>query len=128
MIQTLKKGFRDNVPLIATLCNPGIRDRHWKQMSDICGFDITPDPFTTLRKMQKMDLDQHMEQFEAISGGATKEFSLEKALAKMQEEWEPIEVIIVIIIYFLRFIFSSILSNIETEFAFLPEPTKFRPC
>ena len=94
-----KKGFRDNVPLIATLCNPGIRDRHWKQMSDICGFDITPDPFTTLRKMQKMDLDQHMEQFEAISGGATKEFSLEKALAKMQEEWEPIEVIIIIIIY-----------------------------
>ena len=61
-------------------------------MSDICGFDITPDPFTTLRKMQKMELDQYMEQFEAISGGATKEFSLEKAMAKMQEEWEPIEV------------------------------------
>ena len=37
------KGFRDNVPLIATLCNPGIRERHWQQMSDICGFDITPD-------------------------------------------------------------------------------------
>ena len=96
LIRTLKKGFRDNVPLIATLCNPGIRDRHWKQMSDICGFDITPDPFTTLRKMQKMELDQYMEQFEAISGGATKEFSLEKALAKMQEEWEPIEVILII--------------------------------
>ena len=59
-------------------------------MSDICGFDITPDPFTTLRKMQKLSLDQFMEQFEAISGGATKEFSLEKALFKMQEEWEPI--------------------------------------
>ena len=101
LIGNLKKGFRDNVPLIATLCNPGIRDRHWKQMSDICGFDITPDPFTTLRKMQKMDLDQHMEQFEAISGGATKEFSLEKALAKMQEEWEPIEVIIITKIYYI---------------------------
>ncbi|CAF4526010.1 unnamed protein product, partial [Rotaria magnacalcarata] len=31
-----------------------------------------------------------MEQFEVVSAGASKEFSLEKALNKMQEDWEPV--------------------------------------
>ena len=85
------KAFKKDVPLIATLCNPGIRERHWHKMSEICGRDITPDAGTTLRKMKKMDLEPFMEQFESISGGATKEHSLEKTLAKMFEEWDPIQ-------------------------------------
>ena len=59
-------------------------------MSEVCGRDITPDAGTTLRKMKKMELEPFMEQFESISGAATKEHSLEKTLAKMFEEWEPI--------------------------------------
>ncbi len=37
-------------------------------MSDIAGFDLTPDSGTTLRKMLKLELEQYMEQFEGISG------------------------------------------------------------
>ena len=60
------------MPVISILCNQGIRDRHWKQMSDIAGFDLTPDSGSTLRKVLKLKLDPYMEQFETISGGATK--------------------------------------------------------
>ena len=31
-----------------------------------------------------------MEQFEAISVGASKEHSLEKAMQKMEDDWDPI--------------------------------------
>ena len=54
------------------MCNRGMRSRHWKQMSDIAGFDLTPDCGTTLRKMLKLNLEPYMEQFEGISAAATK--------------------------------------------------------
>jgi dynein heavy chain len=41
-------------------------------MSEIIGFDITPDMGTSLRKVLKYDLSSHMEEFEAISAGASK--------------------------------------------------------
>ena len=84
------KLFRENIPFISTLCNPGLRQRHWDKMSEIAGRDLTPDAGTTLRKMLKLNLGEYMDQFELISGGATKEHSLEKALLKMQEEWEAV--------------------------------------
>jgi dynein heavy chain len=72
------------------MCNKGMRSRHWKAMSDIAGFDMTPDSGTTLRKMLKLNLEPYMEQFEGISAAATKEHSLEKAMTKMNEEWEDV--------------------------------------
>ena len=77
--------------MVQALCNPGLRERHWQQLSDEVGFDITPDEDTTLAKLLEMNLDEHLERFEAISEGASKEFSLEKALAKMKEEWREME-------------------------------------
>ena len=65
------------IPTIAIMCNPGIRTRHWSQMSDIAGFDLTPDSGTTLRKVLKLSLDPYMEKFESISAAASKvRFSL----------------------------------------------------
>ena len=76
--------------MIGIMCNKGMRTRHWSNMSEIAGFDLTPDSGTTLRKMLKLSLEPFMEQFETISGAATKEFSLEKAMVKMNEEWDDI--------------------------------------
>ena len=58
--------------MISIMCNRGMRPRHWKGMSDIAGFDLTPDAGTTLRKMLKLNLEASMEQFEGISAAATK--------------------------------------------------------
>ncbi|XP_060622080.2 dynein axonemal heavy chain 12 [Anolis sagrei] len=84
------KDFKENIPLVTILCNPGIRARHWKQMSEIVGYDLTPDSGTTLRKVLKQNLTPYLEQFETISMGASKEFSLEKAMHTMMETWESI--------------------------------------
>uniref|UniRef100_A0A670IKF9 Dynein axonemal heavy chain 12 n=1 Tax=Podarcis muralis TaxID=64176 RepID=A0A670IKF9_PODMU len=78
---------RENIPLVTILCNPGIRARHWKQMSEIVGYDLTPDSGTTLRKVLKQNLTPFLEKFETISMG---EFSLEKAMHTMMDTWDSI--------------------------------------
>ncbi|KAG7472883.1 hypothetical protein MATL_G00114010 [Megalops atlanticus] len=84
------KEFKEHVPTVCTLCNPGMRARHWEQISDIMGYDMTPDSGTTLRKVLKQNLAPHLEQFEAISAAASKEFSLEKAMQTMVEMWDSV--------------------------------------
>lgn len=41
-------------------------------MSEIAGFDLTPDSSTTLRKVLKHKLAPYLEQFESISAVASK--------------------------------------------------------
>ncbi|CAM9353814.1 unnamed protein product [Bubo scandiacus] len=84
------KDFKENIPTVTILCNPGMRARHWQQMSNIVGYDLTPDSGTTLRKVLKQNLGPYLEEFEAISVGASKEFSLEKAMHAMMETWSSI--------------------------------------
>ncbi|PNI80083.1 LOW QUALITY PROTEIN: DNAH12 isoform 4 [Pan troglodytes] len=69
-----------------TMCR--MRARHWKQISEIVGYDLTPDSGTTLRKVLKLNLTPYLEQFEVISAGASKEFSLEKAMNTMIGTWD----------------------------------------
>jgi len=64
--------LQDYLPLVTILCNSGMRARHWVKMSEIVGFDITPDAGTTLRKMLKLNLYPFLPQFEEVSAGATK--------------------------------------------------------
>lgn len=58
--------------MVSILCNPGIRTRHWEQMSAIVDYDLTPNSGTTLRKVLRLNLTPCLEQFEAISAGASK--------------------------------------------------------
>ena len=58
--------------MVSILCNPGVRSRHWEQMSTIVDYDLTPDSGTTLRKVLKQNLAPYLTQFEAISASASK--------------------------------------------------------
>jgi dynein heavy chain len=82
--------FKLHLPLISILRNPGLRDRHWKAMAEIVGQPIAPDDNTSLTKILDLNLTQYIQQFETISDAASKEFSLQKTLAKMKDEWEPL--------------------------------------
>ncbi|XP_055269255.1 dynein axonemal heavy chain 12 [Moschus berezovskii] len=84
------KVFKDYIPTVSILCNPGMRARHWKQLSEIVGYDLTPDSGTTLKKVLKLNLAPYLDKFEVISAGASKEFSLEKAMLTMMGTWDDI--------------------------------------
>lgn len=80
------------MPLIGTLFNPGLRDRHWEQISEIVGYSLKPDDNYCLSRFVDMNLDQFIPKFETISEAASKEYALERAMDKMKSEWAPVSV------------------------------------
>ncbi|KAL0118616.1 hypothetical protein PUN28_009352 [Cardiocondyla obscurior] len=80
--------FKVYVPLAVCMCNPALNARHWKEMSAICNFDLTPNAGTTLKKMIDMNLMDNIDKYKAISLGANKELRLQQELAAMIEKWE----------------------------------------
>ncbi|VDM15555.1 unnamed protein product [Hydatigera taeniaeformis] len=83
--------FKEHLPLVMTLFNPGLKERHWQQISDVVGYTLRNEEGMCLAKLIDMNLESFIPKFESISEAATKEFNLEKALAKMKKEWEPLE-------------------------------------
>merc|ERR1719272_1676435 len=91
-IKTDLDNFKENVPLLHALCNPGLRDRHWKEVSNIVGFSLEPDPSFTLQKMLDMDVGNYTTEIGEISDSAGKEFQIENGLNAQVAEWEPVNV------------------------------------
>ena len=50
-MRTSIEEFREHMPLILTLGNPGMKSRHWEQVSEIVGFPIKVDENMTLSKV-----------------------------------------------------------------------------
>ncbi|XP_029975539.1 dynein heavy chain 12, axonemal [Salarias fasciatus] len=84
------KHFKEYIPVVSILCNSGLRARHWEQISEVAGYDLTPNAGTTLRKILKQNLTPFLEDFESISAAASKEFSLEKAMHAMKCVWDDV--------------------------------------
>ena len=82
--------FQEYLPLISALRNPGLRDRHWKRMSTELGFPIKVDMSFSLSRALQLQLLEHMTVLEEVSEYASKEYSLEKTLDKMQHEWSGV--------------------------------------
>ncbi|XP_055336177.1 dynein axonemal heavy chain 7-like isoform X2 [Paramacrobiotus metropolitanus] len=83
--------FKDFLPLVNTLCNPGLRSRHWEQISNVVGYTLKPSQDLTLSKIVHLKLGPYIGQFETISEQASKEHSIEKALEKMRGDWKELE-------------------------------------
>lgn len=78
------------MPIIMTLGNPGLKERHWELISEIVGFPMVLDDLT-LAKIFDYGIEEYISRFEQISDSATKENNLEKALNKMIHEWVDVE-------------------------------------
>jgi dynein heavy chain len=87
--------FRPKVPIILALRNPGMRDRHWKELADRTGKPIPVDKKTmTLQQLVNLDMVKYMADVDKVAEKAGKEFGIETALDKMAKAWESVMLIV----------------------------------
>ncbi|GFQ90622.1 dynein heavy chain 7, axonemal [Trichonephila clavata] len=91
--EKLKESKRNTrfVPAMIVLCNPGMKMRHWKMVSEIVGKKIIPDTSTTFKDLIELKVHEFTDDISPISSKATRELGLERALKKMKEEWQDIQ-------------------------------------
>ncbi|RKO93938.1 dynein heavy chain, N-terminal region 2-domain-containing protein, partial [Blyttiomyces helicus] len=82
--------FKPYLPLIQALRNPGMRDRHWDQLSDSLNLKLHPDAEFTLTDVLKMNLLERVDSITRVCDVAGKEYAIEAALDKMDTEWRNI--------------------------------------
>ncbi|CAH8612512.1 unnamed protein product [Heterobilharzia americana] len=83
--------FKPFIPLIQGLRNPGMRQRHWEELSEELGVNIVPKSTLTFSKCLEMHLQDNIEIISKVADIAGKEYSIESALNKMVNDWEPIK-------------------------------------
>ncbi|XP_044246158.1 dynein axonemal heavy chain 3 [Ursus arctos] len=79
--------FKQHIPILSISCNPGMKDRHWQQISEIVGSEIKPTETTCLSNMLEYGFSKLIDKLEPIGAAASKEYSLEKNLEKMKSDW-----------------------------------------
>nr|XP_043909238.1 dynein axonemal heavy chain 3-like [Solea senegalensis] len=79
--------FKKHLPVLTTICNPGMKENHWDKISEIVGFEVIQEENSSLLDMLDQGLSKFANQLEDIGALASKEYSLEQALLKMKNEW-----------------------------------------
>ena len=94
IVDTIKNqvnAFRPEVPLIVSLRNPGMRERHWAQLVDTLKVDLLPIDEKTTEQILAFNMKDKMDLIEKVGESAAKEYQIEQALDKMEKEWESID-------------------------------------
>ncbi|CAG9772692.1 unnamed protein product [Ceutorhynchus assimilis] len=86
--KTQIENFRPLIPLLQCLRNPGMRQRHWENLSEETGVDLTWGPLTTFNDMLGLGIEKYADLIKQSADGASKEYSIEQTLEKMMAEWE----------------------------------------
>uniref|UniRef100_A0A336KTI1 CSON011058 protein n=1 Tax=Culicoides sonorensis TaxID=179676 RepID=A0A336KTI1_CULSO len=89
ILDTKMKQFKNTVPLMVSLKNEALRERHWKMLMEKTGqyFDMAPDQFT-LENMFAMELHRFSDITDEIINNAVKELMLDKGLKKVIAAWD----------------------------------------
>jgi dynein heavy chain len=110
--------FKPNVPVIVALRNPGLRDRHWEDLSKTLGFQLNPSSDDlTLDNVLELNLTDQLDMITKVSEAAAKEYQIQSALDSMEGQWDGFD--LDIIPY--KETGTSILKGIDEIFAVLDE-------
>jgi len=82
--------FRPKVPLMVAMRKQGMKERHWQQISEAAGFEVSPGEDFNFAKVLEMGLMKHVEQIVEIGERAAKEFAIETMLDNMMNAWDTI--------------------------------------
>ncbi|KAJ3337633.1 hypothetical protein HDU93_000776 [Gonapodya sp. JEL0774] len=82
--------FKPFLPLIQALRNPGMRERHWERLSTDLDITLRPVDNFTLTDLIKMNLIEKVDQISKVCDVAGKEFAIESALDKMENDWKEV--------------------------------------
>eukprot|EP00796_Vickermania_ingenoplastis_P008354 gene8354-5852_t len=86
-IRTAIEGFKPIAPIVVSLRHPGMKDRHWKDLSEKLGMKLAPGE--TLLLIEDCEpLLPHKETIVSFCEVAAKEMQIEKALKDMRTKWE----------------------------------------
>ena len=85
------KKFQKNIPIIAVFANPGLKQRHFEEISKVMQYEgdpLGPTSNLNLNKVVGLGAADHLEELEVISETAAKEYMIESTLSKVKSEWE----------------------------------------
>ncbi|KUF99279.1 Cyclin-P3-1 [Phytophthora nicotianae] len=95
MIKDSIAEFRPHVPLILSMRNPGMQDRHWSQINQEIGMTFRPDRSMKLSYVLELGLEKHIDAISRIGETAGKEHQIERTLSSMEEQWSGVNLTIV---------------------------------
>lgn len=76
------------------LRNPSLKKRHWDLIENIINYKFDPEITLTLEKLTDLNVFEHAEAIQEVSGQASSESSLEAILKKVYVYW-----LLIIIMY-----------------------------
>ncbi|KAL5008122.1 hypothetical protein ScPMuIL_013703 [Solemya velum] len=80
--------FKQGMPVITSLRNPSLRQRHWDMIERLIGKSISRDKSFTLGSLLDMNIFKHKEKIQDISTTASNEATLEIMLQKIIDLWQ----------------------------------------
>lgn len=97
------QNFRVYIPIVRAFCNPGLKARHLDQISQLVNKELersnlnlteikslTDNRYSDANRQAEY-MNKFKEKLEEISETASKEFSNERTLKKMADDWAPME-------------------------------------
>lgn len=90
MIRDQIDEFKPFIPLIQALREPGMKDRHFEQLSAQTGILMALKPAITFKSLLILGIKEFEELVKMVADTAAKEYATERTLNKMIEEWEMI--------------------------------------
>uniref|UniRef100_A0A3Q3E168 Dynein, axonemal, heavy chain 1 n=1 Tax=Labrus bergylta TaxID=56723 RepID=A0A3Q3E168_9LABR len=87
VIRSKIEDFRPYIPLIQGLRHHGMKNRHWDMLSERIQMKVKPKANLTFSRCLALGLQNHVDDIAHVAEVAGKEYTIEQALEKMEQEW-----------------------------------------